>query len=85
MLLFRVQVLQETVSYNLRLKPNEFICISIGNISRKPDVNDLGKIIISYTGSVNMTFANNIINEEIAAQLLSGIGRILENPLLINV
>ena len=81
---FRVEIIDSQTG-NPRLKDNEIIIFNIGNIIYEVGVDKNDKIKMKHICELCLTFANNRIEEEIAAKLLSSIGLILENPLLINI
>lgn len=70
---------------NHRLLENEQICFSFGEVSREIGVGEDSKIKIINCANLNITFANNIISEEIVAKYLADVGATIANPLLINV
>ena len=81
---FRVEII-DSQKGNPRLKDNEIIIFNIGDIIYEVGVDKNDKIKMKHICELSLTYANNRIEEEVAAKLLSSIGLILENPLLINI
>jgi len=68
------------------LKDNQLFLISIGKVQKEISVNLETELPeISIRGVISLCFANNLIEEVIAAEYLSDIGKSIENPLFINI
>lgn len=70
-------------SFSAIINPPQAAILAVGNITKKPIVNDLNQITIGHRMTLTLSCDHRVIDGAIGAQFLSALRRHLENPVLL--